>query len=77
MWFAWSKVIKKAYFPEVKSYEHQLLYPLIFIKCKKIWTIREPLYYRVNQNSLTNNLKLSHLEDFYGVFKQSYPIFIH
>ena len=75
-WFAWSKVIKKAYyidnyFPEVKSYEDQLLYPLIFIKCKKIWAIQEPLYYyRQNQSSLTHNIKLSHLEDFYGVFKQ-------
>ena len=75
-WFAWSKIIKKAYyidnyFPEVKSYEDQLLFPLIFIKCKKIWAIQEPLYYyRQNQSSLTHNIKLSHLEDFYGVFKQ-------
>lgn len=79
-WFAWSKVIKKAYyidnyFPEVKSYEDQLLYPLIFIKCKKIWAIQEPLYYyRQNQSSLTHNIKLSHLEDFYGVFKQQLSV---
>ena len=58
-WFVCLRVIKKSYyidnyFPNVKSYEDQLLYPLIFIKCKKIWSIREPLY----------------LEDFYSVFKQ-------
>ena len=41
MRFAWSKVIKKAYFTDnyfsgVKSYEDQILYPLIFINVKKI-----------------------------------------
>lgn len=74
-WYACFRIIKKEhyinnFFPIVKSYEDQLLYPLIFINCKKIWAIEEPLYYyRLNHNSLTNNLKLVHLKDFFATFK--------
>ena len=70
-WFGCSRVYKKSLFDDVifpinKRFEDMAIIPILYLKAKTISTIDIPLYgYRVNENGICHNNKLSDLSDVY------------
>lgn len=68
-WFACSRVYKKVLFSNVKfpvnkRFEDMAIVPVLYLKAKKIITIDAALYgYRVNENGICSNNKLTDLSD--------------